>query len=1150
MKAASEHLRLSASDLSNHLACNHLTTLDLAVAVRERTAPDWHSPDAWVLQQRGLDHEESYLEHLKSAGSTVVDLREMESDERALAETRAAMERGVPVIAQATLANGRWLGRSDVLRRVERPSKLGSWSYEVYDCKLARETKAATILQLSLYADLLATIQGVLPELMYVVTPTERFQAEPYRVLDFAAYYRYVKARLERAVEGVGGSPPTYPEPNPHCSVCRWWRECDGQWRKDDHLSLVAGISKLQRKQLQTWGTTTVEHLAKLPVPLHQRPDHGSKDGYVRVREQARVQVAGRNQARPVHELLELIDQRGLSRLPEPSPGDVFFDLEGDPFVGPGGREYLFGIVTEDDSGKTSYDSRWGTTPDEERQAFEWFVDSVVARWARHPTLHIYHFAPYEPSALKRLMGRYATREDEVDRMLRAGLLVDLHAVLKQAVRASVEEYSLKALETFHGFERAVPLDEARRAMRQAQHSLELGLPSDLDESIWETVKGYNADDCLSTRSLRDWLESERSGVEQAGHRIERPPISEGAPPETVDERQLRVADLVADLQNGIPADIQERTDEQNGRWLLAGLLDWHRRESKADWWEFYRLRDLTDEDILDEKSGLAGLRFVGRIAFEKKIPVDRYTFEKQDTDVRRGDKVCTRDASLGEVASIDVAARSVDIKKTKKAADLHPASVFVDSRGPSTDTLAESLFRLGMWSKDNALDAPGYYRATRDLLLRRPPRPNLGARPLVHSGESTVDAAKRIVLALDHSVLAIQGPPGSGKTYAGARMICELIRQHKKVGITAVSHKVIRNLLDEVLIAAKESGLRGVTCVQKVSEKPEGDPPAGITITTDNALALEALHGEDADVVAGTAWLWSREDVVETVDVLFVDEAGQMSLANVLAVAPAAKSIVLLGDPQQLDQPLRGSHPEGAEVSALEHLLAGAKTIPSDKGLFLERTWRLHPNICKFTSEVFYEGRLQSREGLQHQRIEGHPWLGEAGLWFIPVNHEGNQNASPEEVERVAGIVEGLVQPEVKWVDDKGARRPLRLADILIVAPYNAQVSDLSSRLKNARVGTVDKFQGQEAPVVIYSLTTSSPEDAPRGMEFLYSLNRLNVATSRARALVIVIGGPRLLEPECRSPHQMQLANALCRFVELAQVTELATRSGAGIAV
>ena len=293
------------------------------------------------------------------------------------------------------------------------------------------------------------------------------------------------------------------------------------------------------------------------------------------------------------------------------------------------------------------------------------------------------------------------------------------------------------------------------------------------------------------------------------------------------------------------------------------------------------------------------------------------------------------------------------------------------------------------------------------------------------------------------------------------------------------------------------------------------------------------------AQVVGGTAWLWSREEYFEAVDVLFVDEAGQMSLANVLAVSQAAKNVVLLGDPQQLEQPVKGSHPDGAAVSALEHLLAGAKTISPDKGLFLEKTWRLHPKLCDFTSEVFYEGRLHPREGLERQKIEGHPWLGEAGLWFVPVAHEGNQNASAEEVEVIAGLVASLVQTGVNWIDDKGLSRPLRLDDILIVAPYNAQVSDLSKRIPNARVGTVDKFQGQQAPVVIYSLTTSSPEDAPRGMEFLYSLNRLNVATSRAQAIVIVVGSPRLLEPECRSPRQMQLANALCRYVEMAQIVE-----------
>ena len=682
-----------------------------------------------------------------------------------------------------------------------------------------------------------------------------------------------------------------------------------------------------------------------------------------------------------------------------------------------------------------------------------------------------------------------------------------------------------------------MPLEEARSAMRQMEHALELGQPAEADETVKKTIALYNADDCFSTRSLRNWLERERQALEQTGHRIPRPAMSDGAPPETVDERQRKTATLAAALTRGVSADPAQRDDEEAARWLLANLLDWHRRESKADWWEYFRLKDLTDEDLLDERSAVSGLDFVKRLGVQLKIPTDRYSFPKQETDIRRGDVVCERGERVGEVVEININARTIDIKKTRKGGETHPGSAFVDARGPKDDVLADALFRLGSWIASNGVDAPGPYQAARDLLLRRNPRQADGTDTLILPDESTVDAAKRIGTSLDRAVLAIQGPPGSGKTFTGARMICELVRQGKKVGITALSHKVIRNLLVEVIKAANESGLKGLACIQKVNEKSDAAPP-GIRQSTDNAEALAALRG-DAQVVAGTAWLWSREDYFEAVDVLFVDEAGQMSLANVLALSQAAKSVVLLGDPQQLEQPVKGSHPDGAAVSALEHLLAGQKTICPEKGLFLEKTWRLHPKLCDFTSEVFYEGRLRPREGLEQQKIEGHPWLGESGLWFVPVHHEGNQNASAEEVECIAGLVSSLVQNGVNWLDDKGRSRPLQLNDVLIVAPYNAQVSDLSNRIPNARVGTVDKFQGQQAPVVIYSLTTSSPEDAPRGMEFLYSLNRLNVATSRAQAVVIVVGSPRLLEPECGSPRQMQLANALCRYAEMARVVD-----------
>jgi predicted RecB family nuclease len=1172
MKASSDDLRLSASDLSNHLACRHLTSLDFGVALGDRCAPTWHSPDLWVLQKRGLEHETAYIAYLAAQGLSVSDLRDggdvQASDDEPAPESNhvdfiaaealpsvelsdvsekdstekleAAMKKGIDVIVQPPVAYGRWFGRADVLRRVERPSKLGPWSYEVHDCKLALETKATTILQLSLYSECLAAIQGEWPEYMHVVPPRDGFVSEAYRVSDYAAYYRYVKRRLENAVENNGSLTETYPEPTPHCSICRWWAECDGQRREDDHLSLVAGISRLQQKQLNVWDVNAVSSLAVFPLPLKERPKHGSGGSYVRVREQARVQVSGRAQQKPVHEILDLNPEHGLFLLPEPSPGDMFFDLEGDPFIGRGGREYLFAFVADDESGNSVYSSQWAVNAEEEKRAFEAFVDTVIARWVKYPAMHVYHFTGYESGALKRLMGRYATREDEIDRMLRAYLLVDLHTVTRRAVRASVEHYSLKALEPFYGFARKTPLEDARTALRQVQHALELGETSQLDPTLQNIVAQYNADDCNSTRALRDWLETERRQLERAGQPIPRPVHSDGAPPAVLDERQQRTAALGAALRNGLPADPAERNPEQAARWLLSHLLDWHRREVKSEYWEYYRLGSLSDEELLDERSGLAGLSFVERLGIERKIPTDRYSFEKQETDLRAGEDLCAKEEKIGKIVEIDLASRLVDIKKTKKTAEVHPTAVYAKNIGPTTDVLSNSLYRIGAWVEANGLDSVGPYRAARDLLLRHSPRLTGSSAILLAPGEQTLDAAKRVGTQLDHSLLAIQGPPGAGKTYTGARMICELVRQGKRVGITATSHKVIRLLLDEVVKAAAEEKIAGLKCVQKVkdTDKPEHDPPCiQTTVETQETLAafLDGAH-----VLAGTAWLWAQEDYSEAVDVLFVDEAGQMSLANVFAVSQAAKSIVLLGDPQQLEQPLRGSHPEGADASALEHLLAGAKTIPPDKGIFLEKTWRMHPKLTQFTSEAFYEGRLSSRDGLENQAINGHSWLGDSGLYYIPVEHKGNQNAAPEEVEIIADLVNTLTKAGVRWTDDKGDSRDLQLSDILVVAPYNTQVFDLAARIPGAHIGTVDKFQGQQAPIVIYSMTTSSPEDAPRGMEFLYSLNRLNVATSRAKAMVIIVASPKLLEPECHTPRQMQLANALCRYAELSTTPTL----------
>ena len=485
---------------------------------------------------------------------------------------------------------------------------------------------------------------------------------------------------------------------------------------------------------------------------------------------------------------------------------------------------------------------------------------------------------------------------------------------------------------------------------------------------------------------------------------------------------------------------------------------------------------------------------------------------------------------NLGKVEAISLEGRWIDIKKRGDSATLHPDAVFAH-KDIDAAVLAEALVRIGEYVAANGIVGEGPYQAARDLLMREPPR--IGGEPLQLPDEATVAAALRIAPRLNGGVLPIQGPPGAGKTYIGARMICALVKSGSKVGITANSHKVIRNLLDEVVVAADETGV-DLQCIQKVSEKE--DDQHRLQFTTDNAKLLAAL-GTSCHVAAGTAWLWSRQDAFEAVDVLFVDEAAQMSLANVLAISQAAKTIVLLGDPQQLDQPMQGSHPEGTDVSALDHILGDRQTLEAGRGLFLEETWRLHPDICKFTSELFYESRLRPRPGLDVQEVRSTGRINGTGLRFLPVTHEGNQSSSPEEADQVHKLVEDILSSGSSWVDRNGVERPVTLDDILIIAPYNSQVFELQARLPRARVGTVDKFQGQEAPVVIYSMTTSSHADAPRGMEFLYSQNRLNVATSRAKCICILVGSPSVFDAECRTPRHMQLANAFCRYLELATV-------------
>ena len=808
----------------------------------------------------------------------------------------------------------------------------------------------------------------------------------------------------------------------------------------------------------------------------------------------------------------------------------MFLDLEGDHFAGLRGLEYLFGLCYQDSAEKLTYNHKWAWNAVEEKASFEWVVDLIEERRREFPDLHIYHYAPYEPAAFKRLMGAFASREQVIDDWLRNHLFVDLHRVVKEAVLAGVERYSIKDMEPFFGFGRQTPLRDAGAARARLEAAIELeDLPS-VEQSTYDVVKSYNRDDCESTAHLRNWLEQLRSEAIASGATINRPIRDSATPPEVLSEQALRVERLVSDLTEGVPVDVAERTVEQQAKWLLAHSLDYYRREKKVEYWEKFRLAELALEDYEDDGQTLAGLEFVGVVGGTDKKPVHRYQFPAQECKLRDESLKAYGGESVGQIYAIDMLNCTVDIQRNIKSVSHHPQAVYGVSQIFQTRPLEDTLERMASWVVENGMDAEGPFRAARSLLLRKPPQiTSASVFCAPEPGPAFISDVARQCLDLDESVLPVQGPPGSGKTYLGAQIILALVSAGLKVGVSSNSHKAIINLLAATSKAANEAGT-AIRLAHGGNEEAVGS--SGVTAVA-SAEALQSIKS-DLQVLGGTKFLWAKEEFKESFDVMIVDEASQLALADVLAISHAATNIILIGDPQQLDRPQRGSHPDGVDVSALDHLLGNVPTVAPSQGIFLPQTRRLHENITKFTSEIFYESRLSSLVPRDVQVLTGAGCFDGAGLHLVSVPHQGNQSVSPEEVAAIKSIVEGILAGG-HWIRQDGLQERLTPKDILILAPYNAQVYEIHAALPACNVGTVDKFQGQEAPVAIYSMTTSSALEAPRGLDFLFSLNRLNVATSRARCASIIVASPSLLDVDCRTPGQMRLVNSLCRFAELA---------------
>ena len=1133
-------LVLSPSDFVGFLYCGHLTELSLATVRGSLAKPPDDDPDLQVVQRRGLEHEGRYLTRLEGERKVVVQIDTTLTFAEQVQETLDRLCSGPPVIYQAafldlTAGGPYWRGHADFLRRVDRPSHLGNFSYEPEDTKLARHVRPSAVIQLCNYAGHLERIQGIAPESIHVILGGDR--VESLRLMDFAAYYRATKARFEQAIANdVRG----YPDPVGHCAVCSWREACDQRRIADDHLSIVANIRAEQIRKLHDAGITTVSELAQATGPVRGM----ASTTFEKLHHQARLQVAARSNPEdppPFEVLPDPGPDRGLSALPKPSSGDLFFDIEGDPFVGESGLEYLLGVGWAEPDGSFGYRAFWGHNDAEEKQAFEEFIDFVVDRLHDQPDLHVYHYAPYEPTALGRLMGRHATREEEVDGLLRAGTLIDLLRVVRQGVRVGTPSYGLKKLEGLYMAARTGVITDAGSSIVEYERWLEDG-----DGGILRDLESYNKDDCESTMHLRDWLEARRLDyTEEFGSTPGRPQPGDADASERVAVEASENAVLMDQLLQRATRQPGPEKEEFNASWLLAQLLDWHRREEKPEWWQFYhRALRCDEEDLFADTEAVAGLDYEGETDRVDRSAIHRYRFDPtQDHKLKEGQSwrdpaseqelktSGTKVPAPGTIVSVDPVEGIVDLKRGVNSTAPHPRCLVPPGPIP-TDPQKGALRRVAASTVAGGIDGAGPYRAVRDLLLHHSPRlfdgPSQGS--LRRKDESPDDAVLRLALALDGGTLAVQGPPGSGKTRTAARTIVALTVAGRRVGITANSHAVITNLLADIIECAERTGAE-----VRISQK--SDDGGGLThpwVTQRTSNDQMAADLATANILAGTAWLFCRPEFDQSLDYMVVDEAGQLSLANVVAAGTAARNLVMVGDPNQLAQPSKGTHPPGVDVSGLSHLLGDAATMPADLGLFLDHTHRLHPEICRYISEVFYDDRLASLPGCERQTIGGEGPLAGSGLRWCPVEHSGNRTASQEEAEAVRELIIGLEGRA--WTDRAGGGHMLNLDDILVVAPYNAQVSLLGHLLPaGVEVGTVDKFQGRQAPVVIVSMAASAAEDVPRGMEFLYSRNRLNVAISRAKALSIVVASPALLSAQCRTVEQMRLVNGLCRFVELA---------------
>ena len=1158
-------LVISASDLRTAAACEFALVRELDVVLgRGVRATATDDPMAARVIALGNEHEQTELRRLARAhpGRVVQFERPGYSPDglaRAHAETLEALRSDdKEVVYQATFFDGGFVGHADFLERTAE-------GWLVSDTKLARTESVPALLQIAAYAALLR--EAGVPTAPFARLVVGSGDVRDFALDDIVPVYLARRARLDallfehRSAEG----PARWGDPL--WLACGRCEVCEPEVEAARDLLLVAGVRGPTRRKLLDAGVTTIDELAVRTAPVAD-VRAATLD---RLREQARLQLEQeRDPGGGVRS--EVTDPDTLRRMPRPSPGDVFFDFEGDPLWSERGSttwglEYLFGIV-EVDTGAPVFRTFWAHDREAERQALIDFVGWLTARRQEWPDLHVYHYAAYETAALLRLAARHGVCEDEVDQLLRDGVFVDLYAVVRSAIRVSQRSYSIKKLEPLYMEARDAAVTNAADSIVVYHQFMAARDAERHDEAtrLIDEIAVYNRDDCISTWMLRDWLLAQGAASSVAGP-ADGPVVGVEVPvPQTPSEQRLaliRLETLLRDRLTGIKP--HERSPEQQAVALVASSVLFHAREDKPVWQaHFERLRlPVGDWRVADGVFLVESAEVVEpwHRATPRQRP--RRTLRLEGEPMRGiptgpGDEVSAvyvdppppgvttlpghanarSSATVAILEAVDRLAENGRLHQTLLVEELQPKDggdhlevpvALVPSKVLSTRPIDEALAEVAQRVVDAGDDLPR--TAGIDLLARRLPRLRSGGPlPEVGVGETRhLEAIEAALLATDDSYLAVQGPPGTGKTYVASRVIARLVLERGwAVGVTSQGHKAIENVLRAVVAAGVPADQVG-----KATRDPEGATWTTLDKADDLAeFAAGHVRAGRGYVVGGTAWdLTSTRRIGRgQLDLVVVDEAGQFSLAKTLACSVAGDRLLLLGDPQQLPQVSQGTHPDPVDASALGWLIGDDPVLPAELGYFLETTWRMHPALTEPVSRLSYAGQLQSEATVTAARtLEGV----EPGLHVRLVDHHDNSTWSPEEAEVVRDLVHDLLgrtwhDPAQRGPDGAPVGpRPLGPADVIVITPYNGQVGQLRRTLDDAglgevRVGTVDKFQGQEAAVAILSLAASSHSDVSRGMGFLLDRHRLNVAISRGQHSAYVVRSSVLTDFAPRTPSEL----------------------------